>query len=63
MQSPRRWPDFGRGEAEALLIESGLSADRIRIESGERDTKGRLPEYSYGYDRRVDVVVGGFHTP
>lgn len=58
---------LGQERAErikALLISSGLSADRIQVESqGERDAKGHLPEYAYGYDRRVDVVVGGVHHP
>jgi OmpA-OmpF porin, OOP family len=58
---------LGQQRAEkikSLLIASGLSADRIQIEShGEREAKGMRPEYSFGYDRRVDVVVGGVHAP
>ncbi len=48
-----------------FLIGQGLSASRIATASeGKADAKGNLPDYSYGYDRRVDVVVvGGTHQP
>jgi outer membrane protein OmpA-like peptidoglycan-associated protein len=48
-----------------LLVQYGLAANRIEMKSaGEKDTKGDLPEYSQGYDRRVDVIVtGGAHAP
>lgn len=48
-----------------FLVSAGLSADRIDIASaGEHGAKGTLPEYSYGYDRRVDIIVtGGAHHP
>ena len=50
---------------KAFLVSAGLSADRIDIASaGEHGAKGTLPEYSYGYDRRVDIIVtGGVHHP
>jgi OOP family OmpA-OmpF porin len=59
---------LGARRAQAIkefLVGAGLSADRIDIATrGERDAKGMLPEYSYGYDRRVDIVVtGGAHHP
>lgn len=69
---PRGTVDYneqlGAHRAEAIkqfLVSAGLSADRIDIESlGERDAKGMLPQYSYGYDRRVDIIVtGGAHHP
>jgi peptidoglycan-associated lipoprotein len=60
-----------------VLVSSGLSASRIAIVSdGKRGAKGRqpvvvegqvdptLPRFTYGYDRRVDVIVtGGAHHP
>lgn len=48
-----------------LLIADGLNPDRIKIASeGELGAMGDDPQYSYGYDRRVDVIVqGGVHTP
>jgi OOP family OmpA-OmpF porin len=59
---------LGARRAEQIrefLVHEGLSANRIAAESeGKRDAKGNLPEYSFGYDRRVDVVVvGGAHQP
>ena len=50
---------------KALLVAAGIAADRIEtISEGERDAKGNLPDYSYGYDRRVDVVVSNYtHRP
>ena len=60
--------ELGMRRAEWIkdfLVRSGLSADRIDIASrGELDAKGMLPEYSYGYVRRVDIIVtGGAHHP
>lgn len=62
--------NLGLGERRAqqikeLLIKNGLDADRIDISTeGARDAKGQLPDFSFGYDRRVDVVVtGGAHAP
>ena len=48
-----------------LLIRYGLAPERIKTNSkGETEAKGDQPDYSRGYDRRVDVVViGGVHTP
>ena len=48
-----------------FLVSAGLSADRIDVTSaGELDSKGKLPDYSYGYDRRVEIrVTGGAHHP
>jgi len=49
----------------ALLIRYGLAPERIKTKSvGEIDAKGDLPDYSRGYDRRVDIMItGGAHTP
>jgi outer membrane protein OmpA-like peptidoglycan-associated protein len=59
--------ELGKKRAEQIkahLVDAGIAADRIQIQSqGERDSKGHLPEYAYGYDRRVDVVVGTVHAP
>jgi len=70
---PRGSDDYnmklGMQRADAIrdfLIQEGLSPDRIvSIDSeGKRDAKGQLPEYSFGYDRRTDVIVlGGAHQP
>lgn len=39
------------------LVALGVDADRLVVASrGERDSVGVRPEYSFGYDRRVDVV-------
>lgn len=48
-----------------LLIDNGLSASRIQVKSaGESGAEGQNPDSSYGYDRRVDVIVsGGVHAP
>jgi len=60
---------LGRRRAESirkLLIDSGLSADRIvAVRSrGERGAVGNQPAYAPGYDRRVDILVtGGTHSP
>ncbi|MEO7037707.1 MAG: OmpA family protein [Polyangiaceae bacterium] len=50
---------------EQLLIDNGLSASRIQVKSaGESGAEGQSPASSYGYDRRVDVIVtGGAHAP
>jgi len=50
---------------KTLLIDNGVGADRIEIRSaGESGAQGESPDSSYGYDRRVDVVVeGGVHAP
>lgn len=59
--------ELGKKRAEQIkahLVDAGVAADRIQIQSqGEREAKGQLPEYSYGYDRRVDVVVAAVHAP
>jgi outer membrane protein OmpA-like peptidoglycan-associated protein len=71
---------LGEERAQSIkdfLVSSGLSADRVDIASeGKRGAKGRapvvvegqidpsMPRFTYGYDRRVDVVVtGGAHHP
>ena len=59
---------LGARRAQAIkefLVSAGLSPDRIDLATrGKRDAKGMLPEYSFGYDRRVDIVVtGGAHHP
>jgi peptidoglycan-associated lipoprotein len=60
-----------------VLVASGLSADRIAIATdGKRGAKGErpvtvegqvdptMPHFTYGYDRRVDIIVtGGAHHP
>jgi peptidoglycan-associated lipoprotein len=59
---------------KGLLVEQGIDASRIEIESEGKvgavgipddapDTSS-APQYTYGYDRRVDVVVmGSPHAP
>jgi peptidoglycan-associated lipoprotein len=71
---------LGEERAQSIkefLVSSGLSVDRIDIASeGKRGAKGEapvvvegqidpsMPRFTYGYDRRVDVVVtGGAHHP
>jgi OOP family OmpA-OmpF porin len=48
-----------------FLVSAGLAPNRIDVATrGKRDARGMLPDYSYGYDRRVDIVVtGGAHHP
>lgn len=48
-----------------LLIKGGLDASRIEVDTeGETGAVGHTPDYSPGYDRRVDVIVkGGAHAP
>jgi outer membrane protein OmpA-like peptidoglycan-associated protein len=48
-----------------LLVADGLASERIKMVSqGEAGAMGDTPDQSYGYDRRVDVIVqGGVHTP
>jgi OOP family OmpA-OmpF porin len=60
--------ELGRKRADAirqLLIENGITNDRIELATeGAKGAKGDSPDYSLGYDRRVDVVVkGGRHSP
>jgi peptidoglycan-associated lipoprotein len=60
--------ELGQKRAErikALLIKEGIDAGRITISSrGEAGSVGAQPMYSYGYDRRVDVVLTGVvHAP
>jgi outer membrane protein OmpA-like peptidoglycan-associated protein len=60
--------DLGMKRAErikALLLDNGVNADRIEVKSaGESGAEGESPDSSYGYDRRVDVIVeGGVHAP
>lgn len=39
------------------LVGLGVAPERVVVSSrGERESVGARPEYSYGYDRRVDVV-------
>ncbi len=55
--------ELGRARAEdikRLLVEDGVDADRIAIQSaGEEAAVGDSEAYSYGYDRRVDIVQIG----
>jgi outer membrane protein OmpA-like peptidoglycan-associated protein len=58
--------ELGRKRAKTIkdiLVENGISEGRIEVASdGAKGTLG--DEASYGYDRRVDVVVkGGVHKP
>ena len=47
---------------KALLIADGLAESRITVKSA--GDSGVQPEFSNGYDRRVDVVIlGGTHAP
>lgn len=60
--------DLGKRRAERikqLLVDDGLNAARIEVKSrGESQAEGAGPDISYGYDRRVDVVIrGGVHAP
>jgi outer membrane protein OmpA-like peptidoglycan-associated protein len=60
--------ELGMKRAEAIkqiLIDNGIRADRIEVISeGKRGALGDTPDYSRGYDRRVDVIVkGGTHLP
>lgn len=60
--------DLGEQRAERikqLLVQDGVAAERIRLESkGEAGAQGTQPDVSFGYDRRVDIVVqGGVHAP
>jgi peptidoglycan-associated lipoprotein len=60
--------ELGRKRAIAirqLLLDNGLQDSRIELTTeGASGAVGNQPDYSYGYDRRVDVVVkGGAHAP
>lgn len=48
-----------------LLVEMGIPEDRIVTRStGDLNAVGNQPMYSYGFDRRVDVVlIGLVHAP
>lgn len=59
---------LGRSRSETvrnMLVDAGVREDRISILSeGEQDAKGGEDEYSYGYDRRVELhVMGMTHRP
>jgi outer membrane protein OmpA-like peptidoglycan-associated protein len=53
------------GRVKALLVDAGMSADRIKTSSrGDRGAIGDDMAVSFGYDRRVDAVeVGVVHAP
>jgi OOP family OmpA-OmpF porin len=53
------------GRVKDLLMEAGMSADRIKTSSrGDRGAIGDDMAVSFGYDRRVDAVeVGVVHAP
>jgi OmpA-OmpF porin, OOP family len=53
------------GRVKALLVNAGMSADRIKTSSrGDRGAIGDDLAVSFGYDRRVDAVeVGVVHAP
>lgn len=48
-----------------LLVNNGLGAARIQVKSADDSgAQGENGGSSYGYDRRVDVIVnGGVHAP
>ncbi len=48
-----------------ILVKEGLPADRVVTRSaGASEAVGNQPMYSYGFDRRVDVVLlGVVHAP
>ncbi|WP_437730348.1 OmpA family protein [Sorangium sp. So ce1335] len=48
-----------------ILVKEGIPADRITTRAtGAAEAVGTQPMYSYGYDRRVDVVLLGVaHAP
>ncbi len=52
-------------QVKDLLVKNGVDEERIVVSTaGERQAKGDEEAYSYGYDRRVDVVQVGFsHAP
>jgi outer membrane protein OmpA-like peptidoglycan-associated protein len=50
---------------EDYLVRHGVDAGRIELSSegkSQATTEAR-PDFSYGYDRRVDVIVRGVHAP
>lgn len=61
--------ELGMKRAEAIrqiLLDSGIAADRIEaVTEGKKGAQSSTnPEYSPGFDRRVDIVVyGGTHAP
>lgn len=60
--------ELGMKRAErikTLLTDNGVQPDRIELRSkGEAGAEGSTPDSSFGYDRRVDVIVqGAVHTP
>jgi OmpA-OmpF porin, OOP family len=60
--------ELGKKRALAIkniLTSSGVAEDRIKVSTeGKTGAVGDQPDYSYGYDRRVDIVViGGTHVP
>ena len=60
--------DLGMKRAKAIqgiLVEGGLAASRIDVATeGKKGAVGEQPDYSPGYDRRVDILVkGGTHAP
>ena len=47
-----------------MLIQDGVAESRITVESiGSAEAMGNRPDYSFGYDRRVDIMVSGAHAP
>jgi peptidoglycan-associated lipoprotein len=69
---PRGTEQYNKGlsmdRAETVrqkLIDNGVNRDRIQLKAaGEEDAKGDQPNFSYGYDRRVDVIqIGLFMHP
>jgi len=68
---PRGKPEYNEtlGMKRALkikdaLVASGVSEGRIKVESrGASGAMGDKPDFAYGYDRRVDIVVQGVHAP
>jgi len=60
--------ELGQRRAERvkeILVESGIAPDRLLTSSrGQTEARGDQGLFSYGYDRRVDIVlVGLVHRP
>jgi outer membrane protein OmpA-like peptidoglycan-associated protein len=49
---------------KGLLVAAGMASARISTASrGDQGAVGDDVQYSFGYDRRVDAVVGAVHAP
>lgn len=51
-------------QVASVLEAHGVDSSRITVVSdGKRDAVGNEPQYSFGYDRRVDIKVAAYHDP